>query len=113
MKVIAYILVGSLLVLGMNRFVEHMDEPVSQIDMLSDMDCCASHDGYEDKEDSNHQDHECPPGCDCDCCFQIVAIEYQFINNAVVATQSFFFGTYSNRYRFEYFTPLLEPPRFS
>lgn len=111
MKLVVHILIGSLLFLGVNRFLEHMDHAELQTELSCEIDCCASHNDCEDKEGSSDRDHACPPGCSCDCCFHIVAIGYQFLNSATVAPQACYFGSYGNRYCFEYSIPIFEPPR--
>jgi len=111
MKLVANILIGSLLLLGVNRFVEHMEHAELQTELSCEIDCCASHNDCEDQEESSDRDHACPPGCNCDCCFPIAAIEYQFLNNSIVAPQACYPGAYSNRYHFIFTTPIFEPPR--
>ena len=104
MKLVAYILIGSLMFLGANRFMENMDHS----EHLTEISC-----ETEDKEERSEHDHACPPECSCDCCIHIVAIEYQFINISTGAPRALHYGSYSNRYHFEFTTPVFEPPRFS
>ena len=112
MKLVAYILIGSLMFLGANRFMENMDHYGHQTEISCEMDCCDAHEDCEDNEGSAEHDHACPPDCNCNCHFHIVAIEYQFINISTGAPMALHFGSYSNRYHFEFATPVFEPPRF-
>lgn len=111
MKLVAYILISCLMLLGLNGFVEKPDHTQHQTEMACEMDCCASTDDCEEEEQESGHDHSCPPGCGCDCCFHIMAIEYQFLDIADVLPQMYYFGTLHNGYHFEYATPIFQPPR--
>ena len=113
MKPIVYILIGSLLFVGVNRFLRHIDQVNVKTELVCDMDCCDTHEEVDDQNQDSDGDRACPSGCNCDCCFHIVAIEYQFLTISVVAPRVYFFGSYSNEYNFHYYTPIFEPPRFS
>lgn len=110
MKLTAYILLISMILLGMNRFMHGVDAQVEKMEMSCDMDCCASHDDCE-KEDDSASDHDCPTGCDCGCCFHITAMYYQFIPMPASEVQSYHYAGYTNTYQFEFFIPLFQPPR--
>lgn len=110
MKVTAYIVLLSLLTMGATRFMHGMEEPVTQVEMSCEKDCCDSHDDCE-KEADTSSEHSCPPGCDCDCCFHITALNYHFISVPGATVQSFHYVSYQISYTFEYFTPLFQPPR--
>ena len=112
MKITAYILLVSLVLMGMNRFMHSIESPVNETEMSCDMDCCGSDDDCE-KEENSSADHNCPPGCDCGCCFQITAVHYQFISIPAVEVRSYHYGNYFNIYQFEYFIPLFQPPRLA
>lgn len=112
MKIIAYILLVCLVFMGMNRFMHGLEAQMQVADLSCEMDCCASDDDCEEEEDSSI-DHSCSPGCDCDCCFHITAIQYQFISIPTAEVQSYHFGNYSNNYRFEFFIPPFQPPRLT
>ena len=112
MKVIAYILLVSMVLMGTNRFMHGMDSLTNEVEMSCDMDCCASHDDC-DSEEHPETDHNCPPGCDCGCCFHITAIYYQFTDVPAADIQSYHFAGYLNNYQFEYFIPLFQPPRLA
>ena len=77
------------------------------------MDCCADEDDCEADEETTNQgpDHQCPPGCDCGCCFQITAINYQFMSLAGADVQSYHYGQHQDNYYFDFFIPLFQPPR--
>ena len=111
MKLVAYILIGSLMFLGANRFMENMDHSEHLTEISCETDCCSSHEDCKDKEGHSDHDHTCPPGCDCNCHFHIVAIVYQFINISVTAPRTHYFESYNNRYHFEFIPPVFEPPR--
>ena len=119
MKLIAYILVCSMVFLGLNRFTESLSFQDPQAEMACDMDCCESHDdccgdeAADDQGDQDGSDHRCPSGCDCSCCFQVVAIEYHILTFFGAAPQAAHYAAYHNSYHFEYLTPLFQPPRFS
>jgi len=110
MKFFAYIALVSLIFMGVNRFMHGLQPHVDAVEMACDMDCCDSHDDCEKEEDSQ-SDHQCPPGCDCDCCFHITAINYQFISVLAAEVQSHYYGSYLNNYQFEFLIPLFQPPR--
>lgn len=98
--------------MGINRFMHGIEQPVHVTEMSCEMDCCDSHDDCEQEEDSG-SDQSCPSGCDCDCCFQITAIRYQFMSVPGATVQSYHFASFRNSYHFEYYTPLIHPPRLA
>lgn len=111
MKLVAYIMIFSLMFLGISGFMETMDHADHQTELACEMDCCASHDDCEKEEQVPEHDHTCVPGCDCDCCLHIMALEYQFLEMAEVLPQVYYYGTSQERYHFEYITPIFQPPR--
>ncbi|MCK5136425.1 MAG: hypothetical protein KAR19_11605 [Bacteroidales bacterium] len=111
MKITAHIIVFSLIFLGINWFMEVMEPGRLQTELTCEMDCCASHDDCEQEQEGQEHDHTCPSGCDCDCCFHIMAIEYRFLTMSDVEYQSCHYGSYFNNYFFDYYTPLFQPPR--
>ena len=100
MKAIAYILIVSLAFMGLNRFMHGMENQMPVAEASCQMDCCGS-------------DHQCPPGCDCDCCFHLTAINYQFMSLLGADMQTYHFGNYQDSYHFDYFIPLFQPPRLA
>jgi len=113
MKVIAYILIVSLAFMGLNRFMHGMENPMPVAEASCQMDCCATEDDSEkDEESTEHNpDHECPPGCDCSCCFHLTAINYQFMSLAGAEMRTYHYGHFQDNYNFDFFIPLFQPPR--
>ncbi len=108
MKAIAYILIVSLAFMGLNRFMHGMANPEPKAEVSCQMDCCG------DEETTEHgSDHQCPPGCDCGCCFHLTAINYQFMSLPGADVQTQHYGNYQDSYHFDYFIPLFQPPRLA
>ena len=124
MKLVAYILVIGLGILGMNRFMIGTQFVIEETEQTCHVECCGSGDGSAgmekcehetesgDAEEGNDLTHTCPKGCDCSCCYHITAITYHFISIPFSTVQSYHYGSYINEYHFEFKTPLFEPPRF-
>jgi len=124
MKLIAYILVIGIGILGMNRFMIGTQFVMQETEQTCHIECCGGGDGsvgvekyaHEtesgDEEDGIDLTHTCPNVCDCSCCYHIMAITYLFISAPFTMVQSYHYGEYINDYHFEYKTPLFEPPRF-
>jgi len=119
MKLIASILVLSMVFLGLSGFAEGMNFQGPRSKMSCGMDCCdqlgdcCDDETPDDQGSQEEQDSQCPPDCDCSYEFQLVAIEYHFVTSCEIAPMAVHYGTYTNTYHFEYFKPLLQPPRFS
>jgi hypothetical protein len=113
MKVLAYIMVFSIGLLGINRFAIDTHFTHEETEQCCGMEAgnssCADACG---DEDNNDLTHACPNGCDCSCCYHIMAITYQFLSVPDVIQQSHHYGIYINEYHFEFYIPLFEPPRF-
>ena len=82
MKMIVYILLVSMLSLGINRYMESPDWMASQTELSCDMDCCCQtengcedHDGCEDEPEKEKQ---CHCACDYSISIQIVALGQYF-----------------------------------
>lgn len=110
MKITAYILVIGMVMIGLNRFMEVMTYSEPQSELACEMDCCHSHADC-DPEEEPGEDHSCPPGCDCSCCFHLVAIDYQFITSSELAKQPVHYGIYSENYFFHFSNDIFQPPR--
>ena len=115
MKAIAYILIVSLAFMGLNRFMHGMENPLPNAEISCHMDYCAQEDDCgADKETTDHDpDHQCPPGCDCGCCFNLTAINYQFMSLPGADVQSYHYGHHQDNYYFDFFIPLFQPPRLA
>ena len=111
MKLVAYILIVSLGLLGMNRFMELPHEVMHPVEHSGTTDCCCDHE--DDCQSGSEKDtsHACHGECDCSCCFHITGITYQFISVPVATVQTYIYGDYINDYYFEFTTPLFQPPR--
>ena len=110
MKIIAYILVINLVMLGMNRFLEVMTYAEQNSDQACEMNCCQTEHDCDAGEQGDKDEHSCPSGCDCNCCFRLVAIEYQFLTLSVTANQTMHYASFTNEYRFDYNSPVFQPP---
>ena len=118
MKLIASILIISMVFLGLSGFAEGLSIQGQQSLMSCGMDCCDQHGdccGDETPYDQGSQEDQdkCLPDCDCSYEFQLVAIEYHFVSSYGIAPKAVHYGNYTNTYHFEYFKPLFQPPRFS
>jgi hypothetical protein len=111
MKITAYILIVSLVMFGLNRFIEVMSYSEPQVKLVCHTDCCPSDTDRDQKEESGKDEHSCPPGCDCNCCIQIVALEYRFLTISVLANQTLHYASDCDHYRFDFNTPVFQPPR--
>jgi hypothetical protein len=111
MKVVAYILVLAMGMLGMNRFTIGTEMHAHETEQTCCADPCADKGECDQEEDGKGHAHACPYNCDCSCCYHIMAISYQFIAIPLATVQSYHYGFYHNDYQFEFHTPLFEPPR--
>lgn len=121
MKLASYILITTMVLLGLNSIMEDINlHPATEVTCS----CCGTNDDSPEcpasdysceKGEAGHEDdsNRCPAGCDCSCCFHLVAIEYHFLPGFVVAPLTMYYGDYSNTYHFEFQAPLFQPPRFS
>lgn len=115
MKAIAYILIVSLALMGLDRFVHGMENPNPLAEASCLLDCCSSDsDCGDDQENDKHKpEHQCPADCDCGCCFHFTAIQFQFMSLAGTEVQSYHYGTFRDNYHFDFLFPHFQPPRFS
>ena len=116
MKGIAIILAAFMLLLNFENLRETLQFPEDSAEMAcysdSSSDCCSADENHHDSEEPCDGDHDCLPGCDCSCQFQITAITYSFLELSGVAVQSYHYGHYMNSYSYEYSDNFLHPPRF-
>ncbi|MEA3460372.1 MAG: hypothetical protein U9R49_00745 [Bacteroidota bacterium] len=116
MKGIALILVGCMLLLSSENLLAGFQFPVE----AAEMSCCMDHSSDSCDTEADHPDgrqpcdgdHDCLPGCDCSCQYQISAITYSFIEVSGTVVHSYHYGQYVNTYSFEYSDDFLQPPRF-
>jgi hypothetical protein len=113
MKLVSYILLWAMLFTGLHRFVETMESQCRHADAAAIMDCCDSRHDCEKKSTGKEHEHRCPPGCDCICCFHIVAISYQFTSDTRPAPKVMHYGSLTSFYQFDYREAFFHPPRFS
>jgi len=113
MKLASYILLCAMLFTGLYRFVESMESQCRHADVAAVMDCCDSHHDCEKKRSGKEHEHQCPPGCDCICCYHMVGIIYHHRSGAQPAPQVIHYGTLTSSYQFETREALFHPPRFS
>ena len=113
MKAVAYILIVSLAFMGLNRFIHGMGNPLPEDEISSHMDCCADEDdcGADEETTDQGRDHQCPPGCDCGCCFHLTAINYHFMSLIGAEMKTYHYGHFQDNYHFDFFIPLFQPPR--
>lgn len=104
MKAFAYIFMVSLLILGANPMIRHLQ--IASEQTAACCDACT-------EEGQEESDHSCDAGCDCCCQFQINAVQFQFNNLQLAEEQEYFYGEYNNEYSFEFSSPLIHPPRFA
>jgi hypothetical protein len=113
MKAFAYILIVSLALMGLNRFMHGMENPRAEDAISRHMECCADEDecGADEATPDQDSDHQCPPGCDCGCCFHLTAIHYQFMSLPGADMETYHYGQHQDNYYFDFFIPLFQPPR--
>jgi len=117
MKGIALILVGCMLLLSSENLLAGFHFHVE----TAEMSCCTDHDSASCVPEADHPDgkepckgdHDCLPGCDCSCHYQITALTYTFIEIAGTVVHSYHYGKYVNTYSYEYSDNFLQPPRFA
>jgi len=116
MKGIAIILLGCLLFLNSENLWANFQslEDTTPVESCSDCcsDSCEPEEDQQDAEEPCQGGHDCLPGCDCSCQYQITAITYSFIELAGTVMQSYHYGHYSNTYSYEFAEDFLQPPRF-
>ncbi len=110
MRVTAYIVLFSLMVMGIHNLNDTMADPDPQVEISCEKECCKAHDDCGMEEEPS-EDHCCPSGCDCDCCYHVYALNFQFINLSSDLEQACHYGAYCNSYQFEYHPPHFHPPR--
>jgi len=117
MKGIALILSFCMLFLSTGNFMELHQFPQDGSEMAccsdNSSDCCAPDKDNHNSKEPCKGDHDCLPGCDCSCQFQITAITYSFLELTGVVVQSYHYGHYVNSYSFEFSGDFLQPPRFA
>lgn len=114
MKAFAYIFVLSLLFLGVNPVISHLQLSSEQTTACCDECCCDLPDDACSEEDQDEDsDRSCDSGCDCGCQFHLNAVQFHFSNMQLAEEQEYFYGEYHNAYYFEFFSPLIHPPRFA
>jgi hypothetical protein len=111
MKLLAYILSCSLVVFGFNGLMETPDHPLSGVEVALDAGCCAEDHDCEQEEQHPGHDHTCPSGCNCCCCFHLVAIEYQIYESLLELPLIDHFRPIQDSYHYEFATHLFHPPR--
>ena len=112
MKGIAIILAAFMLLLNFENLRETFQFPGDSAEMACCSDSCSPDEDHHDSKEPCDGDHDCLPGCDCSCQFQITAITYNFIELSGVVVQSYHYGHYMNSYSYEYSDDFLQPPRF-
>ena len=117
MKTIASILIVSMVILGLNRFMEAMDWIVPTTELCSDTDyiCCSDQCCEDDQESKGQEEKEqqCSGGCDCSYSIQIVAINQHLPHPGEMAPRTFEHAFYCINYQNEYFSPHFQPPRMA
>ena len=121
MKAIAFILILSMGLLGMNRFMMAPERVTTQTELSCSMDCCTNHDACccndhagEDgqaPEEDPEKEGQCSGGCDCSYSIQIVAMECLVQNPLELTPGAFDHTAFHNDYYFEYLFPHFQPPR--
>lgn len=123
MRFIAVILVVSMGLLGLNRFMVALEWMAPATELSCSMDCCGSQDSCccgaqeqgddQETEDESDHDNQCQGGCDCSYSIQIVAIG-TFIQSPIeLSPLVFSHGIYHDNSYNEYLTPHFQPPRMA
>lgn len=108
---LAYILACNLMLFGLNGIINIHDHATSHVEMAGESDCCTGdHDSDRDDQHAGH-DHTCPSGCDCCCCYHMVAIEYQLKESAAGLPLIDHICALHDDYQFQFTTHLFHPPR--
>ncbi len=105
MKVSAFILMLSMLLLGTNPVIRHLQVSGEQTEA-----CC---DARADQDQEEETDHSCDAACDCGCQFHLNAVHFQFNNMQIAEEKEYYYGEYQNEYSFEYLSLLIHPPRLA
>ena len=105
MKAFAYIFMLSLLILGAYPLINELQ--MASEHTVACCDACSEEDQDEDS------DRSCDSGCDCGCQFHLNAVQFHFSNMQLAEEQEYFYGEYHNAYHFEFFSPLIHPPRLA
>jgi len=112
MKGIAIILLGCLLFMSSENLWANFQLPGEAAPMECCSDSCEPEEARKDSGEPCQGEHDCLPGCDCSCQYQITAITYSFLELSGTVVQSYHYGHYSNTYFFEFTEDFLQPPRF-
>lgn len=119
MKVLAYILVVSMSLLGLNRSMVSLNNLAPQTELNCSMDCCSGHGDEQESEDEAKAEDEpekdirCSGGCDCTSSIQVLALGIHFQNPPELYPRTFNHGSYHEEYYFEYLLPHFQPPRMA
>ena len=115
MKVLAYILIVSMSLLGLDRFMVSFDRMAPQTELKCSMDCCSSHDACccNEHEGGDEQDTHCSGGCDCTYSLQVLALGIHVQASPDLVSRTFNYVSYHEEYHFEYLLPHFQPPRMA
>ncbi len=123
MKILAIILILSLGLLGLNRFMVALKWMQPQTELSCFMDCCTGTEGSccgdqeqnDDRETEAGADNEnqCEGNCDCAYSNQIVAIGTPIQSPLDLSPLVFYHGVYHDNYCGDYLPPLFQPPRMA
>jgi hypothetical protein len=117
MKGLAFLLILSMGLLGLNRFTMATDSVTPQTELSCNMDCCTNHATWccndHSSEEKPKKGTECSGGCDCSYSVQIVAMECPVQSPLDLTPRIFDHVSFQENYYFEYPFPHFQPPRIA
>lgn len=111
MKIIAFILLVSMGLLGLNRFQVDGEPLSAQSEMHCGMDCCCSQDKSCCDDEEPEKDLQCSNDCDCSYSIHVIAMTTHVPSSIRLNSRFFEYGSSQNHYFFEYLPPHFQPPR--
>jgi hypothetical protein len=111
MKGLAFILIVSMGLFGLNRFTDALDWMAPQTELSCEPDCCVDQEQGENQEKDTENTGQCPGPCDCSQSIQIASMEIPIQSPLELSSKTFNHGFFHELYYFEFLIPHFQPPR--
>jgi len=121
MKGLAFILVLSMGLFGLNRFMDALNWMAPQTELSCKLDCscskdtscCSNQEHGEDRDEDADDTGQCNGACDCSYSIQISSMEIPVLSPLELDSQTYDFGFFHELYYFEFLLPHFQPPRMA
>jgi hypothetical protein len=111
MKGLAFILILSMGLLGLNRFTDALEWMAPQTELSCELDCCIDQGQEENQEKDPENTGQCQSACDCSYSIQIASMEIPIQSPLELSSKNYNHGSFHELYYFEYLLPHFQPPR--